>query len=45
MIDDQPSLEKRIVVSLESNSRITDDGIMILSVKDFIGRLWGGKLF
>lgn len=36
---------KQIVVSRESKSRKTSDGIEILSVADFIGELWSGGLF
>jgi len=36
---------QRIVVSLEAKSRLTDDGIRILSITDFIAALWAGELF
>lgn len=42
---DYPQVQKRYVVSLEKHSRITDDKIEILSVEDFIKKLWSGKLF
>lgn len=42
---DHPEAKRLHVVSLESHSRLTDDGISILSVKDFSTRLWAGKLF
>lgn len=35
----------RIVVSMESISRVTEDGIQILSYLDFAGKLWRGELF
>ncbi|MBN1960183.1 MAG: ATP-binding protein [Deltaproteobacteria bacterium] len=44
-IKDYPELKNRYVVSLEKNSRQTNDGITVLSVADFIKRLWAGKLF
>ncbi|MBI4403436.1 MAG: ATP-binding protein [Deltaproteobacteria bacterium] len=40
-----PELKNRYVISLESSSRRTDDGVTILSVGDFIKRLWSEKLF
>lgn len=39
------SIGKRIVVSLETKSRLTHDGIHILSINDFINSLWAGDLF
>ena len=41
---DYPEMIARYVVSLETYSRKLDDGISILSVKDFTQRLWAGKL-
>lgn len=42
---DHPNCGRRILVSREKISRKTADGIEILSVKDFLEELWGGKLF
>lgn len=42
---DHPEVKRRIVVSLESRSRITNDGIEILTYRDFVQRLWSNKLF
>lgn len=41
---DYPHVGRRIVVSLESTSRRTAEGIEILSVADFIAELWGDRL-
>ena len=42
---DHPEIKKRIIVSQESVSRETDDAIQILSVEDFLQKLWSGELF
>jgi len=42
---DHPEVKKRIIVSMETHSRITDDAIEILSYRDFISRLWAGDIF
>jgi predicted AAA+ superfamily ATPase len=42
---DYPELQKKIVVSMENESRVTDDGIEILSYQDFVQSLWAGRLF
>ncbi len=42
---DYPHVQKRIVISMENESRVTDDGISILSYKDFILELWEHRLF
>ncbi|MDD5307145.1 MAG: DUF4143 domain-containing protein [Deltaproteobacteria bacterium] len=42
---DHPEVATRCVVCLEEHSRLTDDGISVLSVADFTKRLWAGKLF
>jgi hypothetical protein len=44
LIKDQPSIKKRIVVSLVDSSRLTEDGIEILNYQDFIKMLWQGKI-
>jgi predicted AAA+ superfamily ATPase len=42
---DYPENKSRYVLSLEKTSRITEDGIHILSLNDFIKNLWSDKLF
>ena len=42
---DYSDVGARIVVSLEPKSRRTDDGILILSAREFIEQLWNGELF
>lgn len=42
---DFPKTKKALVVSLEESSRLTEDNILILSVQDFVKRLWDGELF
>lgn len=44
LVVDNPSVKKRVVVSLESRSRLTEDGIDILTVSDFIQQLWDGQI-
>jgi predicted AAA+ superfamily ATPase len=44
LIKDQPSIKKRIVVSLVDSSRLTEDGIEILNYMDFIKMLRQGKI-
>ena len=41
---DHPEVQKRLVISMESHSRLTDDGIEILSYQDFICSLWDDKI-
>ena len=41
---DHPEVQKRLVISMESHSRLTDDGIEILSYQDFICSLWEDKI-
>jgi predicted AAA+ superfamily ATPase len=41
---DHPEVGQRVVVSLESKSRKTSDGILILSPRDFVQRLGDGEL-
>jgi predicted AAA+ superfamily ATPase len=45
LAQDHPRVKQRVVVSLESQSRRTDDGILILSAADFQRRLGAGDLF
>ena len=42
---DHPSIRRRLVVSLESKSRKTAEGIEILPWRKFVDELWAGKLF
>jgi uncharacterized protein len=42
---DHPVCKRRIVVSREPVSRMTRDGIEILSVEDYLAALWEGRLF
>lgn len=42
---DHDSLKKRIVVSLEKNRRMTEDGILIVPYQDFVKSLWDGEWF
>ncbi len=44
LVQDHPKTGRRIVVSLEPRSRITDDGIEILPAETFVRRLWDGEL-
>lgn len=44
LIKDHPNVEKLVIVCLENKSRITDDKIQILSIKDFVKMLWSHKL-
>jgi predicted AAA+ superfamily ATPase len=43
--EDQPQVQRRLVVSLEDCPRRTHDGIEILSVRDFVDQLWSGGIF
>ena len=43
--EDHPRVKQRIVVSLETKSRRTEDHILVLSVRDFCDRLAAGDLF
>lgn len=42
--EDYPKIKRRIIVSCESRSRITSDGIEILSYQDFLEQLWVKKI-
>jgi predicted AAA+ superfamily ATPase len=42
---DNPEVQKKVVVSMENESRVTDDGIEILSYQDVVQSLWAGRLF
>lgn len=45
IVKDHPHAGPRYIVSCEAVSRKTPDGIIILSVEDFIHKLWGGEIF
>ena len=45
LVEDQPRVKRRIVVSLESPSRKTEDGILLLPPNEFCARLAAGDLF
>ena len=42
---EHPSINRRILLSQEKESRRTPDGIEILNIGDFLDELWAGKLF
>jgi predicted AAA+ superfamily ATPase len=42
---EHPGVQRRVVVSMETVSRRTPDGIEILGTADFLDALWGGDLF
>lgn len=42
---DYPEVQRRLVVSMENESRITDDGIEILNYSRFVEDLWAGLIF
>lgn len=42
--EEYPEGRRLVVVSLEERTRVTEDGILVLSPKDFIARLWEGAL-
>lgn len=44
IIKDHNQIKKRIVVCLESEERLTKDGILILPVNSFMNQLWSGQL-
>lgn len=44
LIKDQPSIKRRIIVSLIDSSRLSEDGIEILNYLDFIKMLWRGEI-
>ena len=45
LIVDHPETKRRIMVSGEAKSRMTEDGIEVLSANDFVSELWQGTLF
>ncbi|MCG6958255.1 MAG: DUF4143 domain-containing protein [Gemmatimonadetes bacterium] len=42
--EDHPEIDLLILVCLDSKRRMTEDGIEILPVAEFLGRLWTGEL-
>lgn len=42
IIQDHPTVKKRLLVSLVKEPRLTEDGILILPYMDFIEMLWAG---
>lgn len=42
--EDHPKVKRRILVSLEKQSRRTEDGIEIMSYKEFVKLLWSNEL-
>ena len=45
LVKDQPQVQKRYLVSLVDQNRVTEDGIEILNYQSFVDYLWQGKLF
>lgn len=43
--NEHPKTKRLILVSLEPRSRKEEDGVEVLSVRDFIAELWDGTLF
>lgn len=44
LLEEHPHVKKKIIVCTEKTSRITEDGIEILSYNDFIEKLWTGEI-
>ena len=44
LVRDHPRFSRRIVVSLDSKPRTTEDGIEILPWLDFMSKLWSGEI-
>jgi hypothetical protein len=44
LAQDQRQIKHRVVVCLERKARRTEDGILILPVKEFCGQLAAGEL-
>ncbi len=42
---DHPGVKRRIIVSCEDKSRVTEDGIEVLPAEDFAKKLWQGEIF
>ena len=45
LVKDHPDVHRRIVVCLESKTRLTEDGIEILPADLFAQNLWAGEIF
>lgn len=45
LVQDQPTVARRLVVSLEPRDRTTDDGIEVIGWQSFVRRLWAGEFF
>lgn len=41
---EHPKFKKKILVSLEKTSRVTDDNILIYAAEDFLAKLWAGEI-
>jgi predicted AAA+ superfamily ATPase len=44
-LQEEMRFKRRIIVSQENTVRRLDDGIEVLPIADFLGRLWSGELF
>lgn len=44
LAEDHPKVKRRILVSLEKQSRRTEDGIELISYKEFVKLLWSNEL-
>lgn len=44
VIEDHPSVTRRVIVCLEPKSRITDDGIEVLAASEFCAQLAAGQM-
>jgi len=42
--DEHPEVRKLLLVCLEERSRVTDEGVNILPLQEFMDRLWGDEL-
>lgn len=43
--EDHPGVGRRIIVSLDQNKRLLDDGMEVYPWADFVAELWSGKIF
>lgn len=44
-LEEERRFKRRIIISHEQTARRLDDGIEVLPVKEFLGKLWQGELF
>jgi len=44
LLDDHPKVGRRLLVSLEPKRRVTQDGIEILPVMQFLRALWNDEI-